>query len=426
VPGAGQAGVSDTTDSGSEPTRRGGGVRDMGDVIEVPIIEEELVKRSVVKAWRAKYTAGRRRAVSENQGMGGNTSDQQFREGTSVFDAGGQTVGVVKEYNPQGNYLLVQRGWAFSQDAYVPLDAIGDTGASGIYLKLNRDALVQQSWDRPPASAAALGPEASAEKDIQPATVEGRGFPPAHGAADKTEELREEIEQTRAGLSETIDASPEPLVGQARERIRGRTKPLAGQARERIRGRSEHLAGQARERIRGATVGKVGQVAPGVGDTAKKVASSASDMAKKVVSSGRDRAKGGVSIMTDSSQTVEQNGQTQRAGTSLFAGGLSGWSVGMATGLAIGLVAGLFLGLLINNTARSSAMARAALPKNVAPRPLRMVWRRPRKASKVSCKKARLSWLKAGRILTVTRSPSRHRPVARIYSSAVQLARLRR
>ena len=170
--------------------------------------------------------------MSENQGQGTgcNTSNQQFREGTSVFDAGGQTVGVVKEYNPQGNYLLVQRGWAFSQDAYVPLDAIGDTGASGIYLKLDRDALVQQNWDRPPASGAALsavaarpaagglsgttmardqatdmGPVASAEKDIdlpvmgdQPATVEGKGFPPAHGAADKTEELREEIEQTRA------------------------------------------------------------------------------------------------------------------------------------------------------------------------------------------------------------------------------------
>ena len=284
--------------------------------------------------------------MSENQGQGTgcNTSNQQFREGTSVFDAGGQTVGVVKEYNPQGNYLLVQRGWAFSQDAYVPLDAIRDTGASGIYLKLDRDALVQQSWDRPPASGPAvgavaprptaggftgttmardqatdIGPEASAEKDIdlrvmgdQPAPVEGRGrgrgFPPAHGAADKTEELREQIEQTRAGLSETIDASqerlrPERLAGQAKERIRGRTEHLTGQAKERIRGRTEHLTGQAKERIRGATVGKVGQVAPGVGDTAKKVASSASDMAKNVVSSGRDRAKGGVRMMTDSSQS---------------------------------------------------------------------------------------------------------------------------
>ena len=336
--------------------------------------------------------------MSENQGMGGNTSNQQFREGTSVFDAGGQTVGVVKEYNPQGNYLLVQRGWAFSQDAYVPLEAIGDTGASGIYLKLDRDALVQQSWDRPPASGAAvgavaprptagglpgttmardratdIGPEASAETDIdlpvmgdQPATVEGRGFPPAHGAADKTEELREEIEQTQAGLSETIDASQERLS----------PAHLVGQARERIQVRTEHLFGQTKERIRGATVGKVGQVAPGVGNTAKKVASSASDMAKKVVSSKRVRAKGGVSIVTDSSQTAEPNGQQQPAGTSLFAGGLTGWSVGMAAGLVIGLVAGLFLGLSINNTARSDAMARAELPKNVASRPRRMVWRR--------------------------------------------------
>src|SRR5438105_954422 len=97
------------------------------------------------------------RAMSENQGTGGNTMDQQFRQGTSVFDAGGQTVGIVKEYNPQGNYLLVQKGWAFSQEAYAPLDAIGDTGASGIYLTLDEEALAQQHWDRPPASGAAVG-----------------------------------------------------------------------------------------------------------------------------------------------------------------------------------------------------------------------------------------------------------------------------
>jgi uncharacterized protein (TIGR02271 family) len=84
--------------------------------------------------------------------MSNNQISQQIREGTSVFDARGETVGVVKEYNPQGSYLVVQQGWAFSQDAYIPLDLIGDTGASGIYLKLDKDALLQRSWDTPPAS----------------------------------------------------------------------------------------------------------------------------------------------------------------------------------------------------------------------------------------------------------------------------------
>jgi hypothetical protein len=51
VSGAGRAGVSDTADadSGSAATRQRGGVRDLGEVIEVPIVEEELVKRPVVK-----------------------------------------------------------------------------------------------------------------------------------------------------------------------------------------------------------------------------------------------------------------------------------------------------------------------------------------------------------------------------------------
>ena len=196
--------------------------------------------------------------------------------------------------------------------------------------------------------------------------VAGLGPLPTHDAANRTEELREEIEQTRAQLSETIDASQEPPS----------PEHLGEQAQETVQGTTKHRVGQAREMIRKAAAGKVEPMVSSARDTAQKVAGSAGDLAKNVVSSARDRAQGRVRIMTDAPQTVEQNGQMQPAGTSLFAGGLTGWSVGMATGLVIGLIAGLFLGLLINNTARSYAMARAELPKTMAPRPWWTVRRR--------------------------------------------------
>ena len=70
--------------------------------------------------------------------------------------------------------------------------------------------------------------------------VAGLGPLPTHDAANRTEELREEIEQTRAQLSETIDASQEPpspehLGEQAQETVQGTTKHRVGQAREMIR-----------------------------------------------------------------------------------------------------------------------------------------------------------------------------------------------
>ena len=67
--------------------------------------------------------------------------------------------------------------------------------------------------------------------------VAGLGLPPAHDAVDKTEERRAEIEQTRAALSEKVDASrerlgPEHVVEQARETVQATTKNRVGRARE--------------------------------------------------------------------------------------------------------------------------------------------------------------------------------------------------
>src|SRR5579859_4432166 len=102
-----------------------------------------------------------------NPGTQGNLQSQQFIEGTPVFDAGGERVGAVSQYNPQGGYLLVQKGWLFHRDVYVPLGAIANQDANGVYLNLAKDDLANQNWDVPPVTEAGRSEEHTSELQSQ-------------------------------------------------------------------------------------------------------------------------------------------------------------------------------------------------------------------------------------------------------------------
>ncbi len=88
-----------------------------------------------------------------SSGMQGNLAGQPIVEGTTVYDAGGEKVGTVSDHNVQGGYVVVHKGWLFPRDVYVPLNAIGRTGADGVYLNMYKDDLKNQNWDTPPVGA---------------------------------------------------------------------------------------------------------------------------------------------------------------------------------------------------------------------------------------------------------------------------------
>lgn len=67
--------------------------------------------------------------------------------GMTVNDAGGETIGTVAEYNEQEGYLVLMGGWLFAKNTRVPLDAIGDRGASGLYTTAHKDELLEQYGD---------------------------------------------------------------------------------------------------------------------------------------------------------------------------------------------------------------------------------------------------------------------------------------
>ncbi len=80
--------------------------------------------------------------------------DQQFIEGEAVFDVDGDKVGAVQEYNAREGYLVVQKGWLFPKDLYIPVDAIQRNDAEGVYLSLHKDDLAQHAYDEAPTDVA--------------------------------------------------------------------------------------------------------------------------------------------------------------------------------------------------------------------------------------------------------------------------------
>lgn len=88
--------------------------------------------------------------MSENQTAPGArettvfSSEQQFVEGIPVFDARGEKIGHVANQRVQGDALVVEKGWFFPEDFYIPLNAVARNVADGVYLNLNKEDVLNQ------------------------------------------------------------------------------------------------------------------------------------------------------------------------------------------------------------------------------------------------------------------------------------------
>ncbi len=81
---------------------------------------------------------------NEGQRTSREVIEQKLSQNTTVMDATGETIGVVTGYDMQGGYMDVGGGTLFATETRIPLAAIGDTGASGVYLTGTKDELAQQ------------------------------------------------------------------------------------------------------------------------------------------------------------------------------------------------------------------------------------------------------------------------------------------
>src|SRR5215218_1637941 len=68
--------------------------------------------------------------------------------GAEVFGADGDKVGTVAAVYP--GYLVVEKGFFFPTDYYIPLSAIASYDNDQVYLNVAKDAALQSGWDAQP------------------------------------------------------------------------------------------------------------------------------------------------------------------------------------------------------------------------------------------------------------------------------------
>ncbi len=82
-----------------------------------------------------------------------NPQDQQFVTGTNVYDSNGDKVGTLDQPAVRRGALVVQKGFFFPHDIYVPLSAVSRTSPDGTYLNLTKDQLNGDQYKQLPTGA---------------------------------------------------------------------------------------------------------------------------------------------------------------------------------------------------------------------------------------------------------------------------------
>jgi uncharacterized protein (TIGR02271 family) len=95
--------------------------------------------------------------------------------GTNVYDATGDKIGTVEEYNPQADCIVVQKGIIFTKDLYIPLSAIDSRDSDGLYLNLTKDQLKDDRYANPPTYSETTGASAAATTTTTDDDILNRG-----------------------------------------------------------------------------------------------------------------------------------------------------------------------------------------------------------------------------------------------------------
>ena len=79
----------------------------------------------------------------------------QITAGTDVYGSDGDKLGTVAEV--ARDYLVVEKGFFFPTDYYIPLTAITSVGNGQVSLNMTKDAALHSGWDTVPETTAAFG-----------------------------------------------------------------------------------------------------------------------------------------------------------------------------------------------------------------------------------------------------------------------------
>jgi uncharacterized protein (TIGR02271 family) len=73
---------------------------------------------------------------------------QTIQPGANVYGADGDKVGTVA--SSTGQYIVVEKGFFFPKDYYIPLNAVAESSGDAVYLSVTKDDALNQGWDQEP------------------------------------------------------------------------------------------------------------------------------------------------------------------------------------------------------------------------------------------------------------------------------------
>src|SRR5688500_7897304 len=86
--------------------------------------------------------------------MSWSTGSSQINVGDDVYGSDGDKVGTVAEV--QSSYLVVEKGFFFPTDYYIPTSAVASAGDGQVYLNVAKDAALNSGWDTVPDTGTVL------------------------------------------------------------------------------------------------------------------------------------------------------------------------------------------------------------------------------------------------------------------------------
>jgi uncharacterized protein (TIGR02271 family) len=112
--------------------------------------------------------------------MSSSSYANQISVGDDVYGSDGDKVGTVAEV--QSGYIVVEKGFFFPTDYYIPLSAIASASGGQVYLSTTRDAALNSGWDVVP--------------DVQATTMSSRATATATGEEIRIPVMEEELTAT--------------------------------------------------------------------------------------------------------------------------------------------------------------------------------------------------------------------------------------
>ncbi len=94
-------------------------------------------------------------------------NNQQFAEGMTVYDVENSKVGTIYENDADQGYIVVQKGFLFPKDIYIPVNAIQNANQDGIYLSLHKNDLNGEQYGQAPQTGGTYVGGAAAGQTMQ-------------------------------------------------------------------------------------------------------------------------------------------------------------------------------------------------------------------------------------------------------------------